>query len=56
MTDAYMDTPWRERGQWWGDVYVEERVNQAVFGDTQLVRRGILLMAEAMRTDPAPGT
>ena len=55
MTDAYMDTPWRERGQWWGDVYVEERVNQAVFGDTQLVRRGILLMAEAMQTDPAPG-
>jgi alpha-L-rhamnosidase len=22
MTDAYTDTPWRERGQWWGDAYV----------------------------------
>lgn len=47
MTDAYTDTPWRERGQWWGDAYVEFRVNQVAFGDTALIRRGLILMAEA---------
>lgn len=47
MNDAYTDTPWRERGQWWGDAYVENQVNQVSFGDTRLLRRGIVLMAEA---------
>jgi len=46
MTDAYAD-PWRERGQWWGDAYVADHVNQVAFGDTQLLRRGLFLMAEA---------
>jgi alpha-L-rhamnosidase len=46
MTDAYAD-PWRERGQWWGDAYVADHVNQVAFGDTQLLRRGLLLMNEA---------
>ncbi|MCX7682119.1 MAG: alpha-L-rhamnosidase [Anaerolineae bacterium] len=47
MTDAYTDTPWRERGQWWGDAYVEFQVNRVAFGDITLLRRGLLLMAEA---------
>ena len=47
MNDAYTDTPWRERGQWWGDVYVEDHINRVVFGDTMLMRRGLLFMAEA---------
>ena len=47
MTDAYTDTPWRERGQWWGDAYVEFQVNRVAFGDTALLRRGLILMAEA---------
>lgn len=47
MTDAYTDTPWRERGQWWGDAYVEDYINRVSFGDTDLVRRGLLFMAEA---------
>jgi len=41
MTDAYAD-PWRERGQWWGDAYVAEHINRVVFGDWQLLRRGIV--------------
>jgi alpha-L-rhamnosidase len=45
MTDAYAD-PWRERGQWWGDAYVDDHVNQGAFGDTDLLRRGLRLMAE----------
>lgn len=47
MTDAYTDTPWRERGQWWGDAYVEFQVNRVAFGDTALLRRGLIFMAEA---------
>jgi len=47
MTDAYTDTPWRERGQWWGDAYVEFQINRVAFGDTTLLRRGLVLMAEA---------
>jgi alpha-L-rhamnosidase len=46
MSDAYAD-PWRERGQWWGDAYVIDLANRAAFGETALLRRGILLMAEA---------
>ncbi|MEI6179705.1 MAG: alpha-L-rhamnosidase [Chloroflexales bacterium] len=46
MSDAYAD-PWRERGQWWGDAYVEDHVNSVAFGDALLLRRGVLLMAEA---------
>jgi alpha-L-rhamnosidase len=47
MTDAYAD-PWRERGQWWGDGYVDDHANMAAFGDLQLLGRGITLMAEAV--------
>jgi alpha-L-rhamnosidase len=47
MTDAYTDTPWRERGQWWGDAFVEDQINQVAFGDTMLLRRGLLFMEEA---------
>lgn len=45
MLDAYAD-PWRERGQWWGDAYVIDHLNQVVFGDQTLLRRGLKLMAD----------
>lgn len=45
MLDAYAD-PWRERGAWWGDAVVVDRVNEAAFGDNALMRRSLLLMAE----------
>jgi alpha-L-rhamnosidase len=47
MTDAYTDTPWRERGQWWGDAYVADHINRVALGDTRLLRRGLLFMADA---------
>ncbi|MBU0512327.1 MAG: alpha-L-rhamnosidase [Chloroflexi bacterium] len=47
MTDAYTDTPWRERGQWWGDAFVIDKVNRVAFGDFVLLRRGLLYMADA---------
>jgi alpha-L-rhamnosidase len=49
MTDAYTDTPWRERGQWWGDAYVQDQINRVAFGDTALLRRCLLLMARAFQ-------
>lgn len=55
MTDAYTDTPWRERGGWWGDAYVAEHANRAAFGDALLYRRGLLLMQDAFQRSPAPG-
>ena len=55
MTDAYTDTPWRERGQWWGDAYVEQHVNEVAIGDTALLRRGLLLMAEEFHEGRPPG-
>jgi len=45
MTDAYAD-PWRERGQWWGDAYIVDRINRVAFGDISLLRRGLKLMAD----------
>lgn len=53
MTDAYAD-PWRERGQWWGDAFVADHVNQVAFGDTQLLRRGLFFMAEAFDDGKPP--
>jgi alpha-L-rhamnosidase len=49
MNDAFSDTPWRERGQWWGDAYVVYHTNLAAFGDTALLRRGLGFMAEAFQ-------
>jgi alpha-L-rhamnosidase len=54
MNDAYTDTPWRERGQWWGDAYVEDHINRAAFGDTALLRRGLLFMADAFEEGRPP--
>lgn len=53
MSDAYAD-PWRERGQWWGDSFVVDQVNTSVFGDTTLLRRGLLFMNTAFEESLAP--
>ena len=41
MDDAFMDCPWRERGQYLGDLAVEMRIAAYAFGDTKLARRGL---------------
>lgn len=41
MEDAYLDTPWRERGCYSGDFLVEFYANFPAFGDTALFRRCI---------------
>ncbi len=39
--DAYVDTPWREQGQWWGDARVQAKNTFFLDGDDRLLRRGI---------------
>jgi len=39
--DAYVDTPWREQAQWWGDARVQGQNTFHMSGDTRLFVRGI---------------
>lgn len=41
MMDAYVDTPWREQAQWWGDARVQAWNTFHLSGDARLFRRGI---------------
>ncbi len=43
--DAYVDTPWREQAQWWGDARVQAWNTFFYSGDTRLFRRGIAQIA-----------
>jgi hypothetical protein len=43
--DAYVDTPWREQAQWWGDARVQAWNTFHLDGDTRLFRRGIQQIA-----------
>lgn len=39
--DAYVDTPWREQAQWWGDARVQAWNTFHLADDARLLRRGI---------------
>jgi len=39
--DAYVDTPWREQAQWWGDARVQAKNTFFLSGDPRLFLRGI---------------
>ncbi|MBQ6534161.1 MAG: alpha-L-rhamnosidase [Opitutales bacterium] len=39
--DAYIDTPYREQAQWWGDARVQAWNTFFISGDARLLRRGI---------------
>ncbi len=43
--DAYVDTPFREQAQWWGDARVQAWNTFFLSGDTRLLRRGIRQIA-----------
>jgi len=51
MFDAYVDCPWREQAQWWGDARVQARVALTAFGDTALLARGIRQAAQTQLPD-----
>src|SRR5690606_3717869 len=46
MLDAYVDTPWREQAQWWGDARVQSQNTFHLASDPRLLRRGIRKIAE----------
>lgn len=39
--DSYVDCPWREQAQWWGDARVQAANTYYAFGDMRLFKRGI---------------
>ncbi len=43
--DSYVDTPWREQAQWWGDARVQAQNTFHLCGDTRLMARGIRQIA-----------
>lgn len=49
--DAYVDTPWREQAQWWGDARIQGWNTFHLSGDTRLLRRGIRIMAGQLTPD-----
>jgi hypothetical protein len=51
MEDGYTDCPWRERGQWWGDVRIEALCNYYAFGDLRLIRRALQLQAQSQNEE-----
>ena len=44
--DAFVDTPWREQSQWWGDARVQAKNTFFLTGDSQLLKQGISSIAE----------
>jgi len=51
MLDAYVDTPWREQAQWWGDARVQAWNTFHLSGDPRLLRRGIAQIAAQTTPD-----
>lgn len=49
--DAFIDTPWREQAQWWGDARVQARNFAQLSCDFRLFRRGIRQIASQTTED-----
>lgn len=49
--DAYVDTPWREQAQWWGDARVQAWNTFHLCDDARLLRRGIAQIAAQATPD-----
>lgn len=45
MLDAYVDCPWREQAQWWGDARVQAHNTFILAADARLLARGIRQIA-----------
>lgn len=44
--DAFVDTPWREQSQWWGDARVQAKNTHWLSGDERLLEQGLFSIAE----------
>jgi hypothetical protein len=45
MVDAYIDCPWRENAQWWGDALVQAKNTFKLSNDPRLFERGLRQIA-----------
>ncbi|MEM1165552.1 MAG: alpha-L-rhamnosidase C-terminal domain-containing protein [Planctomycetota bacterium] len=52
MLDAYVDTPWREQAQWWGDARVQAWNTFSLKDDPRLLQRGIRQIADPQQSVP----
>lgn len=52
MLDAYVDTPWREQAQWWGDARVQAWNTFYLADDPRLLRRGIRQIGDPAQEVP----
>ena len=43
--DVFVDTPWREQSQWWGDARIQSKNTLWLSGDDRLLKNGIKLIA-----------
>lgn len=43
--DVFVDTPWREQSQWWGDARIQAKNTLWLSGDDRLLKNGINLIA-----------
>ncbi len=44
--DVFVDTPWREQSQWWGDARVQAKNTHFLTGDERLLEQGLFSIAE----------
>jgi hypothetical protein len=49
--DAFVDTPWREQAQWWGDARYQGRNVHWLSGDNRLLKRGIDIISRQRTAD-----
>ena len=52
MLDAYVDTPWREQAQWWGDARVQAWNTFYLANDPRLLRRGLRQVGDPEQAVP----
>lgn len=53
MQDTYIDSPWRERAQWWDNAAVASKVAYYAFGDNLLLKQGLKHIAASQDRDGA---
>ena len=51
MTDAHIDCPWREAGQWWGDALVQSQNTFRLTADSRLFERGLRQISQQKTPD-----
>lgn len=49
--DSFVDCPFREQAQWWGDARIQAKVTAYAFGDVTLLERGIRMVAQSQGPD-----